>query len=88
MKLKIIIIIESIAIVLLVLFAFSMKVQRDQVAERARMAEADAIVYRDAAVGSREVAERQEVIAVEQRKIAVVAHERAESLQQQLDKCN
>ena len=70
MKKNIIISVLAVLAVLFGLYGFYQKVKAYKEAERARMAETEAIVQRDAAVAAYAMAERQEVIAIEQKQIA------------------
>ena len=77
----------AILIVMFGLFAFAQKVKADQEAERTRLASIEAQMQRDVANAAQAEAVEMLALAGAQKQIADVEHERANSLQQQLDKC-
>ena len=84
MKLKIIIIIESIAIVLLVLFAFDQKWKANQEAERARVAEQKSIFQRDIAIAAQKEAVKQKARSDRSMELYMAAKDRLEVCKQTL----
>ena len=94
MKKNTIIIVLTVLVVMFGLFGFGQKAKADQEAERTRLAEAEAVVQKDLAVISQHQADKQRILAVEQKQIAEVESIRAAlaeagavRLQQQLEKC-
>ena len=87
MKKNIVTIVLAVLVVMFGLNSLHQMVKANQEAERARLAEADAVEQKDHMVLAQVVADEQRAIAEAQTKIAIAQRIRAESLQQLLDKC-